>query len=153
MTAGAARKMRANPAEELPGSKAAFGVPGNLLCEEAWPPVLEHGVVGLRKDDAASKKPFSNPSRNGSSASKKVGLLVARNTNELTSACHHSDLGPRGITVNAVQPGPTETDMNSSVPISGYDPHELSLIIVGSMPAFGTKQACRACRSMSAPRG
>jgi 3-oxoacyl-[acyl-carrier protein] reductase len=24
------------------------------------------------------------------------------------------DLGPRGITVNAVQPGPTETDMNSS---------------------------------------
>jgi 3-oxoacyl-[acyl-carrier protein] reductase len=24
------------------------------------------------------------------------------------------DLGPRGITVNAIQPGPTETDMNSS---------------------------------------
>jgi 3-oxoacyl-[acyl-carrier protein] reductase len=24
------------------------------------------------------------------------------------------DLGPRGITVNAVQPGPTETDMNAS---------------------------------------
>ena len=23
------------------------------------------------------------------------------------------DLGPRGITVNAVQPGPTETDMNA----------------------------------------
>jgi 3-oxoacyl-[acyl-carrier protein] reductase len=24
------------------------------------------------------------------------------------------DLGPRGITVNVVQPGPTETDMNAS---------------------------------------
>jgi hypothetical protein len=24
------------------------------------------------------------------------------------------DLGPRGITVNAIQPGPTETDMNSN---------------------------------------
>ena len=24
------------------------------------------------------------------------------------------DLGPRGITINAIQPGPTETDMNDS---------------------------------------
>jgi 3-oxoacyl-[acyl-carrier protein] reductase len=29
------------------------------------------------------------------------------------------DLGPRGITVNAVQPGPTETDMNASPEIHG----------------------------------
>jgi 3-oxoacyl-[acyl-carrier protein] reductase len=29
------------------------------------------------------------------------------------------DLGPRGITVNAVQPGPTETDMNASPEVHG----------------------------------
>jgi 3-oxoacyl-[acyl-carrier protein] reductase len=29
------------------------------------------------------------------------------------------DLGPRGITVNAIQPGPTKTEMNSNEAIRG----------------------------------
>ena len=55
------------------------------------------------------------------------------------------DLGPRGITVNAIQPGPTETDMNSNEAIRarlplgrlGRDSEVASLIAYLASPESG----------------